>query len=257
MTKGLPVDYATISVDGRWTERAKVAAVGTMLGDPGGLWSHAKGIDRVPYTLVIAPNGRIVWATYGTVRTTPLVDAVKKNLSGQTAEGGPIYLTFDDFPAERLSEELLDTLRAANVKATLFCIGDKVAAAKGLLQRAVREGHTLAIHSWAHDGDRPELEKCVEAIRTATGETAKLYRPPGSEKVLDLKGNSLELPVDDPYDYTRPGADELTRRVLSRARANVVIQLHAGVQDTLQALPEIIQTLRRRGFFFEPLRTEG
>lgn len=254
MTKGLPVDYATISVDGRWTERAKTAAVGTMLGDPGGLWSHATGIDRVPYTVVVAPNGRIVWATYGTVRTAPLVDAVKKNLAGEASEGGRIFLTFDDFPAEKLSEELLDVLRAANVKATLFCIGDKVAGAKALLQRAVREGHTLAIHSWAHDGERPDLEKCVDAIRGATGQTPELYRPPGSEKVLDLNKQPLGFPVDDPYDYTRPGVQELTRRVLSGARPNAVIQLHAGVQDTLSSLPEIIRKLRARGFSFEALR---
>lgn len=257
ITQGLPVDYATVSVDGRWTERAKAAAAGTMLGDPGGTWTHARGIDRVPYTLVVAPSGRVVWAAYGTVRTVGLVSAVRANLADKAPSGGRLFLTFDDFPADRLSDELLDVLRAEGVKATLFCIGSKVGAARDLLRRAVREGHTLAIHSWAHDGDRPELPRCVDAIRAATGKNAELYRPPGSERVLDLEGNALALPVDDPYDYTRPGVEELTRRVLLAARPDAVVQLHAGVEDTIRALPTILKNLRSRGYTFETLTSRS
>ena len=253
ITNGLPVDYATVSVDGRWTERSKAAAAGAMLGDPGGAWTHATGIDRVPYTLVVAPSGRIEWATYGTVRTTALVDAVRRSVAGRQTEGGTIYLTFDDFPAERLSDELLDVLRAEGIQATFFCLGAKAEASKGLLQRAVREGHVLGIHSWAHDGDRPELTRCAAAIRAASGQKPTLYRPPGSERVLTLAGEPLPLPVDDPYDYTRPGVDELARRVLAGARPGAVVQLHAGVEDTVRALPKILKSLRSRGYVFETL----
>lgn len=252
-TQGLPIDAATISVDGRWTDRARTVAVGTMLGDPGGAWSHALGIDRVPYTLVIAPTGRVVWTAYGTVRTNLLVDALRSSVADRPASAGRLFLTFDDFPAERLSDELLDVLRAEGVPATLFCVGSRAATSRELLRRAVREGHTLAIHSWSHDGDRPELPRCVEAIRSASGQTPALYRPPGSEKLLTLGGVPLALPVDDPYDFTRPGVDELTRRVLLRAKPNAVIQLHAGVEDTLAALPKIVRNLRERGFTFETL----
>ena len=253
ITRGLPVDYATISVDGRWTERAKAAAAGTMLGDPGGAWTRSVGIDRVPTTLVIAPSGRVAWVGYGTVRTSALVDAARKGVADRPAPGGRLFLTFDDFPSDRLSDELLDVLRAEGAKATLFCIGSKVAAAKDLLRRAAREGHRLGIHSWAHDGERPELARCAAAILEASGQKAELYRPPGSERVLDLKGQALALPVDDPYDYTRPGADELVRRVLTGAKPNAVVQLHAGVEDTVEALPAILRNLRKRGYTFDVL----
>ena len=252
-TRGLPVEYATISVDGRWTERAKAAAAGTMLGDPGGAWSHAVGIDRVPYTLVVAPSGRVAWTAYGTVRTVELVDAVRESVADRAPAGGRLYLTFDDFPADRLSDELLDVLRAEGAKATLFCVGSKARALGEILRRAVREGHALAIGAWSPDGDRPELARCVAALRDASGRTPDLVRPPGSEKLLTLTGGALAFPVDDPYDATRPGVDELVRRVLMRVKPNAVIQLHAGVEDTVRALPEIIRNLRERGFTFETM----
>ncbi len=181
------------------------------------------------------------------------MEAVHQSVAGRTLTSGRLYLTFDDFPAERLSDELLDVLRAEGVRATLFCIGSKAQASRELLQRAIREGHTLAIHSWAHDGAQPELDRCVTAIRQVSRQTPELYRPPGSEKILTLAGNALAFSVDDPYDYTRPGVDELIRRVLMRAKPDAVIQLHAGVEDTLAALPVIVRNLRERGYTFEAL----
>jgi peptidoglycan/xylan/chitin deacetylase (PgdA/CDA1 family) len=62
------------------------------------------------------------------------------------------------------------------------------------------------------------------------------------------------LPVVNPYDFARPGEAELTRRVLSAARPDAVVLLHAGVRETRQTLPALIASLRRRGFAFGVLR---
>src|SRR4051794_5353901 len=41
--KGLPIDFLTVSVDGRWSERGQAAAVGTSLSDLGGKWTGRIG----------------------------------------------------------------------------------------------------------------------------------------------------------------------------------------------------------------------
>jgi len=251
-TKGLPVDFITVSVDGRWTERGKAAAAGTMLGDPGGRWTSAVGIDRVPYTLVIDAKGTVQFASFGTLRTQALVDKIRDTLNGQST-GGTVYLTFDDFPAKTGNEELLDVLRAEQVPATFFCLCAKAKDFGSTLTRAVREGHALQIHSWDHDSDKPELPRCVAAL-DRLGPKPTLYRPPGSEKILHLDYSPASYPVVDPYDFNRPGVNELTRRISLKVRDGSVIQLHAGVAETRAALPAIIASLRQRGFRFEVLR---
>jgi len=250
--RGLPVDFLTVSVDGRWTEKGKSASAGQMLGDAGGRWTSSVGIDRVPYTFVVDGHGVVAFAAYGTLRTQELIDKIRDTLNGKPS-GGVVYLTFDDFPAKSGNDELLDVLRAEGVSASFFCICSKVGAYGSVCRRAVREGHALQIHSWDHDSDRPELSRC-EAALAAFGADPTLYRPPGSEKLLKVAGGSLQAPIVDPYDFARPGASELARRVSLKVRSGSIIQLHAGVAETRAALPGIIASLRQRGFTFAVLR---
>ncbi|MGH9810149.1 MAG: polysaccharide deacetylase family protein, partial [Terriglobia bacterium] len=165
--------------------------------------------------------------------------------------GGDLYLTFDDFPKPN-SSQLLDELAREDVPATFFCIGSRVAQDGVLLRRALKEGHSLQIHSWDHERDRPRLGDCVAALK-GIGATPGLYRPPGREQVLKLDGSPLGLPDVDPYDFQRPGSIEIVRRVVGALRPGAVIQLHAGVDQTLAALPAIIDHARKLGYVFKVL----
>lgn len=246
---GLPVDFLTVSVDGRWSERGQQASVGVNLSDLGNRWCSALGIDRVPYTLLLDPKGTVRWASSGVLRSQDLAAAARDCLAGAT-EGGTVYLTFDDFPAPNGNEELLDALRSEGVPATFFCICSRLDANATVVKRAVIEGHKLEIHAWVHDEQATDMDKCRKALQSF-GADGSLYRPHGSEFVLDSSSmDRLKLHTDDPYDFQRPGIDELVRRVSGGAEPGCVIQLHAGVTDTIKALPTIIRKLRTRGYNF-------
>jgi len=60
-----------------------------------------------------------------------------------------IALTFDDGPNAHTSE-VLDALKALNVKATFFIVGDQAHRHPDVLARVAREGHLLANHSGTH-----------------------------------------------------------------------------------------------------------
>lgn len=49
-------------------------------------------------------------------------------------------------------------------------------------------------------------------------------------------------------DYTGRPADEIVRLTLSMARPGAVVLMHSGVPNTVEALPEIIEKLRERGY---------
>jgi peptidoglycan-N-acetylglucosamine deacetylase len=249
--KGLPVDFLTISLDGRWTDLAKPKGW-TLLSDPGAALGKSLGIDRVPYTFVVDPSGSVRWAAFGVIRTDALVEAVRGLLNTETPSQ-PVYLTFDDFPSKGDDEPLLDALRAGEVPVTFFCIGRNIEGHEAVMKRAASEGHSLQLHSWRHDRTEPHHDLSLSAF-AKLGLTPTLYRPPGSQEILKLGGGAIKAVTETPFDYHRPGAKEVVRRVLLAARAGVVIQLHAGVSDTVEALPEIIRTLKARGLSFGVLK---
>lgn len=60
-----------------------------------------------------------------------------------------VALTFDDGPREDF-ENILNILKQNNVKATFFVLGSLLENNFGLTQRAAREGHIIASHSYSH-----------------------------------------------------------------------------------------------------------
>ena len=247
------VEFLTISIDGRFSERAPGDAR-PVWEDRGSRWSEGLEIRQVPFTLAIDRAGVVRWASAGTLQRDALFAGIRKALEPPAEPGGVVYLAFDDYPARRLNDELLDALRALEVPSTLFCIGENAQQRPEAVRRAAREGHSIQMHGWTHDAAAAQTPKCAEFLKGLTGETPTLYRPPGSQKVLDSGGRALALPAVDPYDYRRPGRDELIWRVLQQVRPGCIVQLHAGVQDTLDALPELVRRIRARGFHFETLR---
>lgn len=264
---GLPISYYAISVDGRWAERfANGNSADTdILLDSGGRLSQSLGVRAVPWTFVVDRTGTIQFSRQGIVREEELEPLLRRLMAGSpnprkatpSAETAPVFLTFDDFPTVRdgepLSEdeELLDILRAAQVPATFFCIGEHLTESAGerVARRAAREGHSLQMHSWSHDAARPDLPRCIRTIAPLTGKAPELYRPPGSSTLYRADGRTPATPtrrVVNPYDYQRPGVPELSRRILSAIAPSVILQLHAGVRETRDALPTLLDSLQHR-----------
>lgn len=242
----LPIDFLTISIDGRWSELGASSATGRLLNDPGSTWSRSVGIRRVPTTLVVDAIGEVRWASYGIVRSADLAVAVRAALAPRPV-GGAIYLTFDDFPSTTGSDKLLDVLRVEKCPATFFCIGRNVEARPGLVRRALAEGHAVGSHSWAHQAHQPEHDRTVKLLRALGGSPVWL-RLPGSGQVQALgSGELFTGGVIDPYDTLAPDPQELLERIALRAKPGAVVQLHAGVPVTVETLPKILAHFRRRG----------
>jgi peptidoglycan/xylan/chitin deacetylase (PgdA/CDA1 family) len=197
---------------------------------------------------VIDASGTVQYAQVGVVRSDVIVQAVQTEPENTPRD---VYLTFDDFPAKNGDAELLDILRREKIGATFFCIGTNLERQPKLGKRAISEGHSLQMHGWRHDADNPELPKLAALVKRLGGAEPHLYRPPGSKSV---RGLSNVPAVVDPYDYQQPNRTELLRRILSAVRHGSILQLHAGVPITRLVLPELIQTLRQRGYRFRLLR---
>src|SRR6478609_7272269 len=144
--------------------------------------------------------------------------------------GNYIAMTFDDGPQPQHTPRLLDMLRARNIKATFFVIGQSVNLYPGIVRRTVAEGHEIGNHSNTHrllsklsdDEARADLRRCHEAIVNACGVPPRTMRPPYGgllqrqrEWVHAEFGYPIILWSVDPLDWKRPGAAAITARITS------------------------------------------
>ncbi|MBR0413621.1 MAG: polysaccharide deacetylase family protein [Clostridia bacterium] len=107
-------------------------------------------------------------------------------VSKQTA-GSVVYLTFDDGPSFN-TIKILDLLKQYDCHATFFIVGQNIPGNEDILKRMVKEGHTLAVHTYTHDYaaiyTSPEAfwkdnQKTRDLIKEVTGVEAKCMRFPG------------------------------------------------------------------------------
>jgi peptidoglycan/xylan/chitin deacetylase (PgdA/CDA1 family) len=173
-----------------------------------------------------------------------------------------VALTFDDGPHPFSTPKLLSVLRAHDVRATFFVVGERAKLYPELVRMEIDEGHTVANHTMRH-ANMPalppaeaaeEIAACGRIIREITGETPRYFRPPGGQyddNIVNLaaqQGYITVLWTDSARDYERPGDLPIENRVLARVGNGAIILLHDGVYQTMDALPRIITRLKRDGY---------
>ena len=178
-----------------------------------------------------------------------------------------VALTFDDGPHPTYTPKLLAILRKYNIKATFFVIGKMVEQYPDLVRAEDADGDLVANHTYHHvnlnripiDEIALEWKSCNDAVKAVLGKQMRYCRPPGGDYDPDVikaamdAGLTTVLWTDDPGDYASPGDKKIEERVLDRITNGGIILLHDGVQQTVDVLPQIIVSLQKRGFKFQPL----
>jgi len=203
----------------------------------------------------------------------PPVKRVRYRITGCRSHGmlaythGParreVAIGFDDGPASD-TPAFVTMLERSHARATFFMIGEQVSAAyKPTLLRELRNGDALGDHTFTHPnltlaGDvRAQLLQTIAAIRSLTGYTPCVFRPPYGDydQSIIQTARSLGLATVlwniDPSDYTLPGTGAIEQRVLGQVRPGSIIISHDGGGprgQTLAAYPAIIASLRARGY---------
>ena len=190
----------------------------------------------------------------------------------QTVSDGTrrVYLTFDDGPSE-VTVQILDLLKAEDIKATFFVVGREDEASGEIYKRIVEEGHTLAMHSFTHDYSelyesldnfQADLHRLQNHLYKVTGYWCTIYRFPGGSSNSAAKEDMGELAAYlerehiTYYDWNVYGGDDIPpETIVSNIKANVekydeaIILLHdaADKEETVEALPEVISHIRGLG----------
>lgn len=181
-----------------------------------------------------------------------------------------VALTFDDGPDPRNTPKILDLLRDYGGKATFFVLGKKAEQYPEVVSREALEGHEIANHTFNHVylSKRVPISKMVgeltrthDVIEKITGQSPRLFRPPGgyyNEKLVQAAKRHGYLVVlwswhQDTRDWRSPGVNFIVRKVLDNVRNGDIILFHDAVEgraQTAAALKIILPELKRRGYSF-------
>lgn len=175
-----------------------------------------------------------------------------------------IALTFDDGPHRQFTPKLLEILAKYGVKATFFVVGEMSERAPDLVRAEMAGGHNVGNHTYSHvnltkvpvQDVLTELRAGTDVLTTITGVRPHLFRPPGGDYDHDVilaaetEGYTTVLWTDDPGDYASPGEALLMTRLLEHVNPGGILLLHDGIQQTIDLLPKLIETLRQKGYTF-------
>jgi peptidoglycan-N-acetylglucosamine deacetylase len=170
-------------------------------------------------------------------------------------------------------------LKAKGVPATFFVIGVEASQHPEILRREYAEGHEIGNHTYTHPAwddisktqARWELNLTQRLIESTLGVKTILFRPPyGIDHQPEYAEEVAQLPLAqemgyliigqkiDPHDWQlvngKPNpAQEIVDEVVQQANDGNIILFHDGGGDrtqTLAALPQVIDTLRAKGYSF-------
>ncbi|MGP1612688.1 MAG: polysaccharide deacetylase family protein [Catonella sp.] len=191
------------------------------------------------------------------------------------------YLTFDDGPSEN-TDKVLNILDKYKIKATFFVVGlnqDKAAVKR--LKEIVKRGHSLGIHSLTHnykqiyaslDAFKKDVYAIRDFVKKSTGIDAKIYRFPGGSSNGVSKTNMytiiewLESAGFKYFDWNlggtdaawpAPSADKIYNDIAMYSKSNsdkiVLIHDSKGKENSVKALPKIIEKLKKEGYKFDKI----
>jgi cellulose synthase/poly-beta-1,6-N-acetylglucosamine synthase-like glycosyltransferase/peptidoglycan/xylan/chitin deacetylase (PgdA/CDA1 family)/spore germination protein YaaH len=232
------------------------------------------------------PGGTIANVTFQSLPSPYVVDRTGYR-------PGEIALTFDDGPDPTWTPRILDILKRENVPGTFFVIGENALTQRSLLVREVSEGNEVGSHTYTHpnlanasDADVAfQLNTTQRLFQAFTGRSLRLFRAPyfgdAEPTTADEIGPALAaqnlgyisvgLHVDA-EDWQRPGVQAIIDNVISGVTKdntgcaggdesacshNIVLLHDAGGnrEQTVEALPIIIDRLKAMGYKFVPVST--
>jgi peptidoglycan-N-acetylmuramic acid deacetylase len=181
-----------------------------------------------------------------------------------------VYLTFDEGYEAGYTPQILDTLKANDVKAAFFITGHYLNTQPELVKRMIDEGHIVGNHTVNHpsmpDLDNDKLKEEITKLHTAVfekfGYEMKYLRPPKGEfsqrtlhltKSLGYTTVMWSFAYDD-WDESKQGRETYAKeKVLSNLHNGAVILLHSNSKDNCNILDEIIKEIKKQGYEFKTL----
>ena len=175
-----------------------------------------------------------------------------------------IAVTFDVAWENSNTDELINILKDYDAKATFFITGDWCDRYPDDVTKFFDAGHEIENHSDQHphvlganvNDLIADTRECSRKIKMLTGEEPTLYRAPYGEfddsliTTLDGMGMKVIQWDVDSVDWKDPSPADIKKKVLKGVKPGSILLFHNDLENTTEALPEILQNLKSQGYKF-------
>ena len=180
-----------------------------------------------------------------------------------------LYLTFDAGYENGSTGKILDVLKAQQVPAAFFLVGNYMEKNADLVRRMVEEGHIVGNHTMHHydmsklteqSAFAKELKDLEILFQEITGkEMPKFYRPPQGlyseenlkmAKDLGYKTVFWSLAYVDWNNDDQPSREEALGKLIPRTHPGAVVLLHSTSKTNATVLEELIGKWKEEGYVF-------
>lgn len=188
-----------------------------------------------------------------------------------------IVLTFDDGPDPVWTPKVLDELKKYDAHGVFFVTGTMASRYPDLVERMVREGHEVGLHTFNHPDLSYqstsridwELSQNQLVLAGAAGIRTSLFRPPYSSfadamdnkswpvtQYIGSRGYLTVVNNTDSEDWKRPGVRAIIERATPKHGKGAIILMHDSGGDrsqTVTALGKFLPKMQEQGYSFANL----
>ncbi|MCP2329151.1 peptidoglycan/xylan/chitin deacetylase (PgdA/CDA1 family) [Hamadaea flava] len=174
-----------------------------------------------------------------------------------------VALTFHGQGEDQLVRTTLAVLAQLDAPVTVLAVGSWLDEHPASARAILDGGHELGNHTYSHAdisslptaAQYAEITRCADVLRRLTGSAGRWFRPsqtPRASAALQRQAQRAGYPTClaydvDSLDYTDPGPAAVVRTTLDGVHNGSIVSLHLGHPGTVEALPELIAALRKRG----------
>lgn len=181
-----------------------------------------------------------------------------------------VALTFDEGYEAGYTPQILDTLKANEVKATFFITAHYVNTAPELVQRMIDEGHIVGNHTVNHksmpeisdEEIESEVMKLHQSIYEKFGYEMKYIRPPKGEfsertlaicKKLGYQNVMWSFAYVDWNENNQPNEEKSKQLILDYTHNGEIILLHGNSKTNTDILDSVIKGIKEQGYEIKSL----
>lgn len=199
-----------------------------------------------------------------TLKLTDLTAKKAANKPTDDTSEKVVALTFDDGPTFQFTEKIVAILKAQNVPATFFMLGQNVETMPQLAKLVASQQYEIASHSYDHQylpklSDQDALADVLKTdliFKKHLNQLPTLERPPFG--ATDTKSaNFIGKPIIqwdvDSKDWETHDAKQIVKNVMSNVHNGGIILMHENHAQSVAALPEVINQLKAKGYTFKTI----